>query len=325
MGRPLRIHVPGAFYHVISRGNQGQAIFKSDHDRQTCLRLLAETWRGHAFRLYAFVLMGNHIHLVLEVGASPLAKIMQTLQYRHTRYFNKTYQTRGHLFQGRYKAILCDKDAYLLELVRYVHLNPVRAKLVKRPEQYPWSSHGAYLGQAALAYVETEGVLGQFGGARGEAVRRYAAYIHETLDQGHRQDLYTVIDQRFLGGEEFVAAMRMPNPSLGTAPIVEVPLGEIGKAVCERLGLARTSLLLRSKEREITLAKRLTALLALEVAGYSQREVAAYLGLEATSLSRGLGALREQMARNEGLKKLVDDLGRHLRHGRKPKWSKSHA
>lgn len=325
MGRPPRIHVPGALYHVISRGNQGQAIFKTDYDRRTYLRLLEDTWRGHAFRLYAFVLMGNHVHLVLEVGKSPLAKIMQTLQYRYTRYFNKTYQTRGHLFQGRYKAILCDKDAYLLELVRYVHLNPVRAKLVKRPEQYPWSSHGGYLRRATLAYVDIEGVLGQFGRGQAQAVRRYTAYMHETLDQGYRPDLYTVIDQQLLGGEDFVAALRRPAPSGGEAPFVEVALEEIGGAVCERLDIDRASLLARTKQREVTLAKRLTAMLALEVAGYSQREVAAYLGLEAASLSRGLGFLREQVARDEVLKRQVGDLGRQLRRGRKPKSSKSHA
>lgn len=325
MGRPPRIHVPGALYHVISRGNQRQTIVKSDSDRHTYLRLLAETWRRHAFRLYAFVLMGNHVHLILEVGTSPLAKIMQTLQYRYTRYFNRTYRTKGHLFQGRYTAILCEKDAYLLELVRYVHLNPVRAKLVKQPAQYPWSSHRAYLGRSESPYVDTKFVLGQFARTRGTAVRRYTAYIDDALPQGHRPDLYRVVDQQVLGGEDFVAAMRPRRSAPGPVPMVAVSLEEIGTAVCQRLGLARTSLFARSKERGITLAKRLTALLALEVAGYSQRAVATQVGLEATSLSRGLGFLRERLARDEDLQRQVAALVRRLRHGRKPKLAKSHA
>lgn len=149
MARKPRVHFPGALYHVISRGNQRQQIFRSASDRSHYLQLLSRFHSRYGFRLYAYVLMGNHVHLLLETGPTPLSKIMQGLQQAYALYFNHKYRLVGHLFQGRYKALLCDRDSYLLELVRYLHLNPVRSMLVKDPSLYPWSSHGAYLGKAS--------------------------------------------------------------------------------------------------------------------------------------------------------------------------------
>ncbi len=119
MARKPRVHFPTALYHVIARGNQRQAIFLDEKDFRTYLSFLAEYKTKHSFHLYAYALMKSHLHLLMAVEETPLSKIMQILQFRYTRYFNKRYRKVGHLFQGRYKAILCDKDAYLLELVRY--------------------------------------------------------------------------------------------------------------------------------------------------------------------------------------------------------------
>ena len=124
----------------MSRGNQGQLIFLDDGDRQRYLKLLKELPRQFGCKLYAYVLMDNHVHLLVEVGNLPLSKIMQNLQFRYTQQYNRRYRKVGHLFQGRYKAILCDRDNYLLELVRYIHLNPIRAGLVRRTDRYRWSS-----------------------------------------------------------------------------------------------------------------------------------------------------------------------------------------
>lgn len=127
MARRPRVHFPGALYHVISRGNQRQKIYKDDPDYQRFETLLGEVIKRHALTLYAYVLMPNHFHLLLEVGRVPLSKAMQVLLYRYTRGYNQRHRKSGHLFQGRYKAILCDRDNYLMELIRYLHLNPVRA------------------------------------------------------------------------------------------------------------------------------------------------------------------------------------------------------
>ena len=127
MARKPRVHFTGALYHVMSRGNQGQAIFKSDQDRQRYLDFLKDGQKRFGYRLYAYVLMGNHVHHLIEIGQTPLSKVMQNILFRYTRYWNRRYKKTGHLFQGRYKAILCDKDSYLLELIRYLHLNPVNS------------------------------------------------------------------------------------------------------------------------------------------------------------------------------------------------------
>jgi REP-associated tyrosine transposase len=120
------VEYAGAFYHVICRGNQRQVIFRSDADRKYYLERLEQYRQRYGFRVYAYVLMSNHVHLLVQTAAVPLSRIMQGLQLKYTRYYNTKYKKVGHLFQSRYKAILCDRRAYLLELIRYLHLNPGR-------------------------------------------------------------------------------------------------------------------------------------------------------------------------------------------------------
>ena len=145
MARKPRIQYSGAFYHIIVRGNQRQNIFLEDADRLEYLERLKRYKKKCGFVLYAFVLMSNHVHLLLETPKDPIARIMQMLNFTYTQYFNKKYNKVGHLFQGRYKSYLCDKDNYLLGLVRYIHKNPVRAGLVENPDEYSWSSQGDYI------------------------------------------------------------------------------------------------------------------------------------------------------------------------------------
>jgi REP element-mobilizing transposase RayT len=163
MARRERIEYAGAFYHVITRGNQRQKTFRDDRDRAKYLEILAHLKEVNRFRVHAYVLMVNHVHLLVETGEDPLSRIMQRVGSGYTQYFNRRHKLVGHLFQGRYKAILCDKDSYLLELSRYLHLNPVRAKVVKEPGEYRWSSYGAYVqAKQCPAWMETAGVLQQF-------------------------------------------------------------------------------------------------------------------------------------------------------------------
>ena len=154
MARKPRLHLPGGLYHVMLRGNGGQAIFFSDADRYHLYLLLQEGVERFGHRIHGFCAMTNHLHLAVQVAKAPLSKIMQNLSFRYTRWINQRQRRVGHLFQGRYKAILVDADSYLLELVRYIHLNPVRTGLVKDPLDYPWSGHRAYLGSGGLAMVD---------------------------------------------------------------------------------------------------------------------------------------------------------------------------
>ncbi len=134
MARKPRIEFHGAFYHVITRGNQRQKIFKDKQDYIRYLAILSDYKERYKYFLYAYVLMNNHVHLLIQTQETPLSKILQGINQRYTIYFNRKYKTIGHLFQGRYKAILCDKDEYLLTLVKYIHNNPVRAGITKESD-----------------------------------------------------------------------------------------------------------------------------------------------------------------------------------------------
>jgi len=204
MARKPRIEFEGAFYHVIVRGNQRQRIFRDDQDRSAYLERLEHYRQPCGFVVYAYVLMSNHVHLLLETKRVPLSKIMQALQFTYTQRYNRRHRTVGHLFEGRYKAILCDRNAYLLELVRYIHLNPGRMRTAVDPSKFRWSSHRAYLGEKTELKIETEAVLGQMAKGVTQARRSYMKFIDEGLGGGHEEKYYQAPDQRFLGDEGFV-------------------------------------------------------------------------------------------------------------------------
>src|SRR3989304_4668226 len=203
MARRPRVHPPGGLYHVIARGNKGQKVFRQDQDYRLYLKFLEEYKERYNFLLYAYVLMPTHLHLLTEVGQVPLSGLMQRLQFRYTRNYNLRYRTWGHLFQGRYKAILCEKDSYLVELSAYIHLNLVRAGLVRHPMEYRWTRYSSYLNGGKMGIVDVEPVLGQFSANKGRAVRAYEQYVQEHMGEGHRGEFYKVEDQRFLGSEGF--------------------------------------------------------------------------------------------------------------------------
>ncbi len=167
MARPPRVFGPGLLYHVIARGNRRETVFFDHSDYETYLRRLAVYRARYAVTLHAYCLMPNHVHLVLGTAALPLDRFMQCLQQSYTQRFNRRYAQVGHVFQGRYKAFPCATDEYLVTLVRYVHLNPVRAGLAAHAEDYPYSGHRAYLGEMAAGLVDPTLVLGLVGGTSG--------------------------------------------------------------------------------------------------------------------------------------------------------------
>ena len=187
MARRPRLFAPGLLYHVIVRGNQRQNTFTAAKDYGAYLERLVRYRNKYRVIVHAYCLMPNHVHLLLESSDQPLASFMQGLQQSYTQYFNRVHEKVGHLFQGRYKAIVCEKDEYLLTLIRYVHLNPVRAKLVKAPEHYKWSGHRAYLGQDNRGLVDSSKVLEIFGGRA-----RYRKFVLSGIEAGHRDEYYEV-------------------------------------------------------------------------------------------------------------------------------------
>lgn len=180
MSRPLRLEYAGAFWHVTARGNERREIFRNDDDRTEFLRILGRTVTLFRWRLHAYVLMGNHYHLLVETPEPTLSRGMRLLNGLYTQGFNRRHRRVGHLFQGRFKAILVEKDAHLLELARYVVLNPVRAGITRGASAWPWSSDRATAGiEKAPPWLETAATLESFGAVRSRATEKYRAFVSD--------------------------------------------------------------------------------------------------------------------------------------------------
>lgn len=311
MARKPRIHFPGALYHVISRGNQRQDIFLDDKDLNTFLSYLSEYKTRYPLHLYAYSLMKNHFHLLLEVEGAPLSKIMQSLLFRYTRYFNKRYGKVGHLFQGRYKAILCDKDTYLLELVRYIHLNPIRAKVVRDPEKYPWTSHASYVGKMKNNLIEEGFVLGQFGKKKSLARRRYKRFVLEELHSGHQEKYYEVKDQRFLGEDSFIDHIEVERGDRENV-VYDIPIQVIAQEVSKATGIAQSSLYSLTRGREGAHGRSMVAYLARLISGHSVAGIAQHFQRSPMRISQAIikfeNELRKDKHLSETIEKMKDNL-----------------
>lgn len=266
---------------MMARGNNGQKIFLSQSDYEAFLEALRAVRRRYPFYLYAYVLMSNHFHLLMEVQRSPTARILQSLLTGYVRHFNKSHRRRGHLFEGRYRAIMCERESYLLELVRYIHLNAVRAGVVERPGQWPWSGHGEYLGKEKRGLIDPGPVLGELSTAA-----RYEAFIGEGVKESYRAEWHPGEQAPFLGPERFKKkiAKERPLPPLSR----RTPLKELLKRAAansamepetiERKG--RTAKTVKTRDRFICQA-------VLEQ-GYLAAEVARFLGCHPSKISRAL-------------------------------------
>lgn len=209
MARPLRILFPGAFYHVTSRGNEGKAVFKSPRDREKFCEYLQTATERYQAAVHAFCLMDNHYHLLLETPLGNLPQIMRHINGAYTTYFNVKRARSGHLFQGRYKAILVEKDEYAKALSRYIHLNPVRAEMVASPEDYPWSSYNFYTGkEASPTWLFRDFILGYFGARMSKAQTEYRKFVESLLGVEYESPLAGVTGSVLLGSEDYLAYIR---------------------------------------------------------------------------------------------------------------------
>ena len=307
MTRKHRIEYEGAFYHVITRGNQRQKIFKGPLDYRTFLDILTAYKHRYHFCLYAYVLMSKHVHLLIETKEIRLSKILQGVNQRYTLYYNRRYKTVGHLFQGRYKAILCDRDRYLLALLKYIHHNPVRAKIAEGIDQYPWSSYGAYLGKTdRLGLVDTDQVLRMYSEKEDRGRRQYEAFMNDgiTVKKG---DIYATIDQRLLGDERFVEEVveRHKGEIKKERRKKEYTLPQMVRALERQCRVSLEDMQSWGRIKEIFSARRLFSILAKEH-GYTGREIAAYLHKDPAAVT---GYLR----RSEDVRREVDTVITALR------------
>lgn len=249
MARPLRLELSGGLYHVTSRGDRREDIYLSDEDREIWLEVLGQVCERFNWVCHAWCQMTNHYHLLIETPEANLAQGMRQLNGVYTQRFNRTHGRIGHVFQGRYKAILVERDSYLLELARYVVLNPLRAQMVRKLETWPWSSYLATCGQAdSPDWLQTDWILAQFGQRRGASVSKYVAFVHE----GARlPSVWAQLQgQIYLGSEKFVQKMQAlieQKPSLEEIPraqrrAITQPLTDFAKRFSRDEAMARAYL-----------------------------------------------------------------------------------
>ena len=220
MARPLRIELSGGLYHVTSRGDRREAIYFCDEDRLAWLRTLDEVCGRFNWVCHAYCQMTNHYHLVVETPEGNLSQGMRQLNGAYTQFVNRAHKRVGHVFQGRYKGILVEKDCYLLELARYVVLNPIRAHMVNSIHEWPWSSYRATIGdEAKPAWLETNWLLGQFASDKAQAIRGYIDFIRSGIGLPSIWD--NLESQIYLGSEAFVSKLKS-NVS-GADDLSEVP------------------------------------------------------------------------------------------------------
>jgi putative transposase len=211
MPRQSRLDTPGALHHIIARGIERRKIFEDDQDRYDFLERLGAILEETKTACYAWALIPNHFHLLLRTGTVPIATVMRRLLTGHAIRYNRRHRRYGHLFQNRYKSILCQEDNYLLELVRYIHLNPLRAKRVDDMDalgKYPFSGHGVIMGKTDQAWQDIETVLAYFGKQKGPARRNYRAFVAKGIELGRRRDLTGGGLIRSMGGWEAVKTLK---------------------------------------------------------------------------------------------------------------------
>jgi REP element-mobilizing transposase RayT len=293
-------------YHVIARGNHRQPIFLDDGDYEAYLWRLAQYRNRYGLALYAYCLMPNHLHLLVQTSDVPLAKFMQGLQQSYTLRFNRAYGKVGHLFQGRYKAIVCERDEYLVTLVRYIHLNPVRARLVDDPAAYPYSGHRAYMSRDDGGLVDRGPVLALLGGRAG-----YQRFVLAGLAEGHEERYYQTEDQQFLGAQGFAQRVGQDAQRAGTPPTR--PLAMVMDELAAELDLHPRALRGRDRTHSITRARALVSFVLVRRLGYRVADVATALGRDAATISvmvsrvahrlrsRGSVGLSTEMFRSQSL------------------------
>lgn len=270
MARPLRLSFPGAVYHVTSRGNARHDIVADDRDRSQWLSLLAHVVDRYGWLCHAYCLMDNHYHLVIETPKPNLSIGMRQLNGRYTQAYNRRHEQVGHVFQGRFTAILVEKDAHLLELCRYVVLNPVRAKIVSHPRLWVWSSYRATVGETkAPGWLTTDWILSQFGQRGGPAQARYRTFVAE--GRGGPAPWEQLTGQIYLGSEKFVA-QHQPNRVIRDIP--------------RRQTQAQRPSLETLFERKGDLEKTIHQ--AYRQYGYRLADIADHLGVHAATVSRRL-------------------------------------
>ena len=311
MARPLRIIFPGAFYHVTSRGNEKREIFKSRRDREKFLEYLASASERYGAEIYAYCLMSNHFHLFLATPEGNLSQIMRHIIGAYTTYFNIKRKRAGHLFQGRYKAILLEADEYAAELTRYIHLNPVKAGITSKADEYQWSSYRSYIGAATTPeWLKTGLILGSFGKREPTARKNYRDFVEKLDIEAYESPLKNSVGGSVLGSPDFIEQIKETHLQERGADRDVPALRHFSKRpqLEEIIDLAREAM--KNKEK---LARQVAIYLCHKYSGAPLKEIAEKFDVGVTAIGEASKRIHKKMEEDALLRKTVDDLSAKIR------------
>lgn len=276
--------MPGGFYHVILRGNHHEALFGSVADRVALNTIVGDVITRLGCRVHAFCWMTNHLHALIQIADRPLGQIMQRIAMRYSRYRHKVLATSGHLFEQRHKARLVDVDAYFLTLLRYIHLNPVKAGIVRDPAEYPWSSHRAFLGAATIPWLTTEFGLSLFGSGPTQARIAYRKFIRDSADGDCESPgpPPNAADTRILGTERFIAGI----PDAPARSPGDLTLEQCATAICAQHRVTLSLLRSRSRARHLAAIRAAFSTQAITQHIATLSEIARFLNRDPSSLTK---------------------------------------
>jgi len=315
MPRQARLDAPGVLHHVMARGLDRQRIFRDDRDRENFLGRVAALSEDESWAVFAWALIPNHFHLLVRTGKRPLSRSMRSVMSGYAGYFNRRHARHGHVFQNRFKSVVCEAESYFLELVRYLHLNPVRAKIVESYEKlvdYRYTGHSALMNRVERPWQATGHVLLNFGSTKRDARRAYDEFVRAGVDQGKRPDLVGGgllrsqggwkgvtelqrgresyrFDERVLGSSEFVAALMEEADRQEMVSSPRLPLEELAKRICETFELSVTALTGGGRNKRVSEVRSVLCWVWFEYLGRSGREVARYLRLSPQSVYEAAG------------------------------------
>ncbi|MBU1147498.1 MAG: transposase [Candidatus Omnitrophica bacterium] len=310
MARPYRLQAEHCFYHITSRGNERKRVFRNERDYEKFLEYLVKAKERYRCYVYAYVLMSNHYHLLIETTQANLSRIMHNINSSYTTYHNVKYKRAGHLFQGRYKSIVVEKESYYLELSRYIHLNPVRAKVVGSPEEYRWSSYRGYLSKKGDGCIDKE----KIGEILAMDVKAYREFVHQGV--GTKEEPFKEVYGGFiLGRTDFIksALDELQDQVEGLNEVSykglmrkQVVREAIVAGVEEAYGRSLEQIR-QSKKRPMNEKKVLIYLLR-EMGALTNQDIGALVGMKKSAVSMAVKSLEEEMTRNSGLRKEVENI-----------------
>lgn len=323
MPRQARLDVPGALHHIMVRGIDKTDIFRDDQDRSLFLERLGLNVSEGGSAVYAWTIMRNHVHVLFKSGKDGISSVMRKQLTWYAQCFNRRHRRTGHLFENRYKSILCDEDNYLLALVRYIHLNPVRAGIVKTVEEldrYPWSGHRTIIGKTTQPWMDVDSVLSQFGGSPRRAINEYRRFMREGFGQGaikeltgggliksrggwsqvlamRRRGQTEEFDQRILGGGSFVSQILKEAEERHLRQLKHTRTGKsIRKIIeeeCRKSGVNLLELRGGGKRHVVSRTRAAVAIRGREELGLSAAAIARQVGVSTSAITKGIERMEQ--------------------------------